>query len=147
MPRFVKQPHENTCGPTAVINAAKWAGVDLSIKHDYKWLMGLCETDLQVGTYPHGIERGLRLTIGICGVKVTRKRLGFGSIRNLEKHLDNGGAIVACTIDHVFLITDQTDKMFVVQNYSDGKATKRIRKTTALMELEWANIWFLKWGK
>jgi len=28
MPRYASQPYDSTCGPTAVINAAKWAGTN-----------------------------------------------------------------------------------------------------------------------
>ena len=142
MPRYAKQPRDSSCGPTAVLNAAKWAGLGLSIKHDFDFMADLCGTDWKIGTYPSGIERGLRVALGLNGVKVTRKR--YATVRNIEKLLSKGGAAVACNDDHVFLITGQTEKMFIVQNYREGPTTCRIRKTTLEKKMVPHEVWFLK---
>jgi len=142
MPRYAAQPYDSTCGPTAVINAAKWAGLGLTIKHDFDYMMNLCGTDRKIGTYVWGIELGLRLVLGGHGVKVTRKRKA--SIKDIEKLLLKDGAVVACNKDHVFLITDQTEKMFIVQNYREGQTTSRVRKTTIAKKMIPHEVWFLK---
>ena len=142
MPRFVSQPRDNVCGPTAVLNAAKWAGIGLTLKHDFRFMMDLCETDLEIGTYPWGIEQGLRVALGLNGVGVVRKR--WATVAAIEKHLDRGGAVVACNKYHVFLITGQTEKMFIVQNYREGPTTSKIRKDTVRKAVNPNEVWFLK---
>ena len=142
MPRYASQPYDSTCGPTAVINAGKWAGLGLSVKHDFVFMMDLCETDWEIGTYPWGIDRGLRIALGLNGVKVTRKR--NASIKDIEKHLSKDGSVVVCNKDHVFLITDQTKKMFITQNYREGSTTGRVRKNTIQKTMIPHEVWFLK---
>ena len=131
MPRYASQPYDATCGPTAVINAGKWAGLGLSVKHDFVFMMDLCETDWEIGTYPWGIDRGLRIALGLNGVKVTRKR--NASIKDIEKHLSKDGSVVVCNKDHVFLITGQTKKMFyyteLQRRIDNGKSQKEYNST------------------
>lgn len=142
MPRYASQPNENTCGPTAVINAGKWAGLGLSVKHDFDFIMEVCETIEDLGTWPRGIDRGLRVALGLNGVKVTRKR--NASIKDIEEHLSNEGSAVVCNKHHVFLITDQTKKMFITQNYREGSTTGRVRKNTIQRTMIPHEVWFLK---
>ena len=142
MPRYASQPYDSTCGPTAVINAAKWAGLGLSVKHDFDFIMELCDTDWEIGTYAQNIDRGLRIALGLNGVKVTRKR--NASIKDIENHLSKDGSVVVCNKDHVFLITDQTPKMFIAQNYREGSTTGRVRKNTIQKTMIPYEVWFLK---
>ena len=142
MPRYASQPYDSTCGPTAVINAAKWAGLGLSVKHDFDFIMELCDTDWEIGTYAQNIDRGLRIALGLNGVKVTRKR--NASIKDIENHLSKDGSVVVCNKDHVFLITDQTPRMFIAQNYREGSTTGRVRKNTIQKTMIPYEVWFLK---
>ena len=142
MPRYASQPYDSTCGPTAVINAGKWAGLGLSVKQDFVFMMNLCETDKEIGTYPWGIDRGLRIALGLNGVKITRKR--NASIKDIEKLLLKNGAAVVCNREHVFLVTGQTNKMFIVQNYREGPTTCKVRKATLSRTMIPQEVWFLK---
>ena len=140
MTRFATQPHLNTCAPIAVLNAAKWAGLRFTMKDDYRPLIKLCGTDLKIGTWLWGIDRGLRIALG-NRVKVTRKRQA--TVWAIENHLELGGAVVACDKRHVFLITGQTSKMFIIQNYDCDRATQKVKKSTIRKTIISDEVWFL----
>ncbi len=92
MPRYIKQRDKYRCGPVAILNSLKWAGVAASYSEHTD-----CLTELAVcGPPPRGtchgtFDRALRVAgKGFYSVRrVFRPYLG-----EIEDHLRGGGAIV-----------------------------------------------------
>lgn len=60
--RFIRQRDDYSCGPTAVLNAAKWAGLRYTYR-DLDYLRTLCRTVPEHGTGDQDLENGLRQTL------------------------------------------------------------------------------------
>lgn len=95
--RYVIQPDKISCGPTAIINALKWAGVPTSLQ-DLPKIQFSCKTVNPVdptnveaaGTYDHDFDRTLRY----AGAPVfTVKKKSRPSFKSVKDHLAGGGAI------------------------------------------------------
>lgn len=71
--RFVRQPDRYSCGPIAILNACKWAGLSYTIKTHHQYLTRLCESTYDWGTDEPQFDRGLRL-MSLGALKI-RKRL------------------------------------------------------------------------
>lgn len=95
--RYIRQPDEISCGPTAILNALKWAG--LPVTHDdLPKIQFACKTANAIdpndtenaGTYDHDFDRTLRYA-GAPAFKVKRKS-NF-SFKSVKDHLLAGGAV------------------------------------------------------
>jgi hypothetical protein len=65
MIRYARQPTKSSCGPTAIINAIKWAGYKCSIKSHHTFLSRLCNTNAEDGTEALDFSRALKkLVVG-----------------------------------------------------------------------------------
>jgi len=88
MPRYVIQPHETTCAPTAIINAGKWAGKNLTIRRDYTRIV-LESRSSEEGTSYGNIDRVLRDNLSdYLIVKKPRNPWHF----SVREHIKKGGA-------------------------------------------------------
>ena len=91
MARYTKQRDRYSCGPIAILNSLRWAGIDLSYPEGIKWLTSLSQCKKYYGS-PHVffnpalIEAGK----GIYSVKRTNRP----TLKEIETHLHNLGAIV-----------------------------------------------------
>lgn len=62
--RYLRQPHYKTCGPTVVVNAAKWAGHRASRSTLYKELTDRFKT-VKIGTSKSEFEQMLGMASGM----------------------------------------------------------------------------------
>lgn len=145
MPRYVRQPEEYACGPTAVLNALKWAGVPATIKYDFGLIADMCEYERGEGSPDGAINQTLRLLLD-GWARVRRPR--YASTRDIRKHVEKGGACVATISDyadmcHVFLVTGFTGKLFVTHNYNHHRHTTLLRECTLNEYLVGSKSWML----
>lgn len=93
----MKQPDSYSCGPTAILNAMKWAGIDATGQH-LSYIQFSCRTiDLETpsdstnhGTLTSDFDRVIRY-VG-SGV-YTVKRKSRPTVSELKRHLQRGEAI------------------------------------------------------
>lgn len=146
MPRYVNQPAINACGPTAIINAAKWAGVNLSIKKDFDYAAYLCKYDPSEGSAWDGIDRAIREAMP--GFVKVRKPT-FTNFDRIDRHLTKGQACLVSVVYeedetcHIFLATGKQGKLFVAHNYNTIKRTTLLREKTIREHLLHPHCWFL----
>ena len=74
-PRWIRQQDTFRCGPVAVANALKWAGIPCSWKRDKDYLSELCRVNRTWGTKPKDFENALREASG--GTFAVRRRKRF----------------------------------------------------------------------
>jgi hypothetical protein len=100
MPRYLKQYDDYSCGPTAILNALKWAGASVSYRSHYKRVAKYCkvaEGDLKDrGTLSPDLDRTLR-TLGRRYLTVRKVR--SCTIQQLADHLQNGGAAILAHVE------------------------------------------------
>lgn len=102
MPKYIRQPHKSSCGPTAIINAGKWAGNKLTLKRDYRrvYLNTHCDSD---GSDIKYIDKTLRNELGdFLNIRKVRKP----DIRDTVAHIKRGGAAL---ISYSFYDPDEPD--------------------------------------
>ena len=136
--RFVRQRHESTCAPIAVVNAARFFNLDVTIKRDWKPLLELCQTD-EDGTEVRHIDHALRTVLGQNDIRVLRKRKY--RLSDLESHLDKGGILYACDTGHAYLIIGHTKNHFLAIN--NGKDNFPAKKGKDYIYLFLTDIWML----
>lgn len=93
MARYVKQPNQYSCGPTAILNALKWAGLDVTLQH-HPLLEFSCRAedsdDDEFGILDHDFDRVLRW----AGKNVfTVRRSKTPTLEVIREHLKNGGSV------------------------------------------------------
>lgn len=100
--KYCRQPDNYSCGPTAIINAMKWAGMDASLKSHLPFLQFGCHTiDLECpdpennGTTDWDFDRVLRY---VAKGTFTVNRKKKPSFKELKAHLEKGHA--ACMSYH-----------------------------------------------
>ena len=90
MPRYIIQKNPVDCAPTAVLNAALWAGKKISFKNDYERLFRESNCNWY-GTKYKDIDSTLRRELqGYCDV---HKPIN-PSLFAIAKHIENGGAAI-----------------------------------------------------
>lgn len=85
MTRFARQPYKYSCGPTAIINATKWAGYLCSIKEHHTLISRLCESSYEFGTDEAKFEEVLRRFIS---PEVSIRKRNRPSLRDVIQHLN-----------------------------------------------------------
>lgn len=130
MPRYVKQTKPYTCGPIAIANTLKWAGIPCSWKANGQRLIYDSGCHPSFGSEAYRFHHILQKESGgtICG----SWRSGAGGA-SLDKWLkdEHHCAIVivyyASRACHSFLCTEATKNYFTVVNL-DGSTCKRIHR-------------------
>jgi hypothetical protein len=94
--KYIRQPDSYSCGPTAILNALKWAGLDVTLQ-EFPLLQFSCRTvdpdsnDIEDhGTLDHDFDRVLRWS-GKKVLKVRRRK--NPSFKDIYIHVKSGGAI------------------------------------------------------
>ncbi len=107
MPRYLKQYDNYSCGPIAILNALKWAGVKATYKTHYPAIAESCRVkeDEDCGTLSSDLDKTLRL---FTNKRFTVTKARECSIQRLEAHLANGGAAVLAHLE-TKLYVGQTD--------------------------------------
>jgi len=98
MANYVKQPNPYSCGPTAILNALKWAGLDVTLQQ-FPLLEYSCRTsgpdgdkeDDEIGILDHDFDRVLRWSGKRIFKKIKRKK--YPTFKEIKKHLQKGGSI------------------------------------------------------
>jgi len=160
--RYIRQPDEISCGPVAILNALKWAGLSVTSEHDLPKIRFACKTVNQhdpldtetAGTYDHDFDRTLRY-VGAPVFDVKRKnRFSFKSVK---EHLLAGGAVCigywwqeGTKEGAHFAIIERIEKglWVTVNDHSSSSATKRrkeatVRKWLADRKSGCPSVWFL----
>ena len=128
MPRFIKQRDEYSCGPVAIVNALKWAGIKATYAHVKKYKR-ICKTEEDMGTTLFAIHETLAAT------KVFKiVRLYNPPIKRIDEHIDGGGAVLFGSTKikteesyegHYALIVSRSQKRYGVCNLEPpGKSYK-----------------------
>lgn len=146
MPRYIKQPEDYACGPTVIINAAKWAGLMITLS-DFDDVASLCDYIPSEGTTAGGIDHCLRFVLRNHAIV---RKPNCAMMWDIENHLNsNNNACVVCVsdynidFDHVFLISGMKGKRFISHNYNMSKNTHILQKRAIEKYLDERNIWFL----
>lgn len=100
--RYLNQTNRHSCGPVAVINALKWAGIKATWEKDGKRITKLCNTTKD-GTLGGDVTVAVRKA-SKGKIKVTRRfiRLDLRTFRHsprsdlqkIDRHLKKGGAVL-----------------------------------------------------
>jgi hypothetical protein len=161
--RYLRQPDRYSCGPTAIINAMKWAGLDATSRDYLPYLQFSCRTiDLQNptdadlnGTMDHDFDRVLRY-VGKDVFKIKRRR--SPSLPEIIRHLKRGGAVALSYFWqesgqeglHFCFISGMDRGSFVCVNDHDAPNTATIRKRSRKTLKKWLRkahdcptVWFL----
>lgn len=90
MIRYTRQFYKNSCSPTALINAAKWAGFRVPAKEFFKYFATQCRFSFKEGTQYTGISDALRKSdeMYFLGFKMNP------TLSWLDKKLDSGHALI-----------------------------------------------------
>ena len=89
-PRWIKQTDTYSCGPIALANILKWAGIQSNWSEDRDDFRKLCRTNAQFGTQPANLTRALR-TWGSQLIIVKRSRWKLAEIID---HVEGRGAVI-----------------------------------------------------
>ena len=131
MPRYVKQTNRYTCGPIAIANTLKWAGIPFSWKMNGRQLIHDSGAHPSFGSEAYRFHHILQKESG--GTIRGDWRSG-AEVKNLDEWLndDNHCAIVivhyASGACHTFLCTDVTNNHFTVVNLDKGLTCRRISR-------------------
>ena len=91
--RFCRQPSWYSCGPTAIINAAKWSGMRCQLRVYHTAIARLCKSDYALGTNEVPFEKTLRLFLS-GRVRIKKRR--DPSFASVVGHLRQDGT--ACVL-------------------------------------------------
>jgi len=93
MARYLKQRDGYSCGPVAIMNVVKWAGLTFSYKNEIKFFQSICGCEPVFGTNHPNFDKALRTIAGeIEGLKV--RRVQSPKLWQIEDHLGAGGIII-----------------------------------------------------
>jgi len=154
MPRYIKQRHERSCGPTALMNAVKWAGYSLSYEDYIDYYAKLCDYKKgdDFGTHWLNLHRAILATPELKLVAL----LNRPTLRQLDRFLNKGfSAIVRYKHSkggHFAFVPKHTAKFYYMVNGPRSKATlcrisrKDISKKLRYVDLqgETSKIWILE---
>lgn len=131
MVKYSKQRNKTDCGPTAVLNALKWAGYSVSIRKGYKSIKKNCKYRPVFGTSSSNILWTLRKY-----KKLKTRVLVRPTLSQLDKLLEKGYVfILRYTHDHgesghCIFCFGKTDFKYLLINDSSIKTYRgRTRKT------------------
>lgn len=160
--RFARQLNKRSCGPTAIANAAKWAGFSYSLRDNHSFLMELCECEN--GTEPKNFNRVLRATLAGPRLSILRRRRP--SIKDVLDHIKKPNCaavleyyypikgsmaghyalVIDATAKHVICVNDQRDKTINMIPLSTFKRrlTRTMIKVCGQGIDATPTVWFLK---
>lgn len=123
--RFAKQPHDYSCGPTAILNTMKWVGYPATIKYEYTDLVEMCDADPD-GTDIPVFDRVLREHVGQNAWIKRRYRPKFSDVERWIK--DPTQIVILCywhtpsedSDGHYMILTEGVDNGAFFQAVNDG---------------------------
>lgn len=161
--RYVAQPDDYSCGPIAILNALKWAGLDASLRESLPFLQFGCRTidpetphDLESnGTTDTDFDRVLRYVLK-GKFRVRRKK--HPKLSDIENHCMGGGAVALSYYwneggefgDHFCFISGMEKGRFVIANDHHAKTKNAVLIRSAKTLCRWLRVhgddpiaWFL----
>lgn len=138
---YTKQKGKNLCGPTAILNLMKWAGLRVTWKEDIKFCMDLCSSDVSTDGMWSWI---MDIVLKYFPLFKVKKTIHIPKLKQLDKQLNNGRAIVIVYLykdgraqnGHFMLCVGKTEKYYnVVNDKMNGKALSRISRKTMRKKL------------
>jgi len=161
MIRYTKQRDQFRCGPIAITNAMKWAGVDFSFRKNKKKLDKLVKIS-KAGCHPTNLTTALRAVGEKYLTGIQRRRLDNFTptqvVRMIRKHINSGG-IVLINIrrytslgdrgGHYYLIVDAYGEFLEAINPHDDTLVaplheKYFRDELRCCSTETHSFWLLK---
>ena len=150
-PRFVKQKDKFRCGPIAIINALRWAGIDIKY-NEVKPIGELCGCVAQGGCVPIKFDLALRKKVGEY-FKV--KLVAAPIFPEIEEHLRSNGIIVlyyrwvqdsknktGCHYTLITGISDSGGTVYIVNRSRIEKTFRGVRRKTFMKwELRFRNVY------
>ena len=134
---FTKQRDRYSCGPVAILNALRWAGMDARYEDYIDILRIVCQCEVGEGTNPADFDKALRfLATAIFRVRrVHRPRLG-----DIERHLREDGAVVINYLlnqagvwsRHFALLVGASPSgltLYTVNDFKTGSAYRPVRRS------------------
>lgn len=94
MARYVKQRDKYSCGPAAIMNVLKWAGVKFSYREKIEVLQEVCGCKPGRGTMHQNFDQALRWAVWEVEDALRIRRVRRPKLCQIEKHLKMGGAVV-----------------------------------------------------
>jgi hypothetical protein len=139
MPRYTKQRSPYECGPTALLNSLRWAGIKTGYKDSREALWQACLCYPRRGTYSGRFDSAIKeLSRGLFTVR----RLCRPTLQAIERHLLSGGTVVlnyrqssnrkrVCR-HFTFLagISPDGEVFQVVNDYREGPAKQKVSRAT-----------------
>lgn len=139
-PRYIRQRDKSSCGPTAIINALKWAGRRVTEKNSKKELriISKCGRENSKGGAGTNREDLNKVLVEDTDLKVDRfvKR---PAIKEIDNWIDSGGAVIIeyywgkVPINregHYTLCTERNSKTYTLINDKRNQTVVRRRRKT-----------------
>lgn len=149
MGKYIVQPDRYSCGPAAIYNSLKWAGVKINLKL-FHVLQHSCRTiDPEAphsfeanGTFDSDFDRVLRWSLK---GKAEVKRKERPTFKQLKGHLDSGGSVCLGyfwehknkTLGHFIFIEGIKIGCFVIINDYEYTTSKKILLRRPSMIKKW----------
>lgn len=117
--RWIAQRNKYSCGPIAILNVMKWAGLQVNYKKDYKFLSQKCRCTKD-GTHQYSFQKCLD---NIKNTSVLQKNLP--TIASIEESIESKSIVVMKSSyllrpkkveGHFFIISEMTDDQFFCVN-------------------------------
>jgi len=166
MIRYLKQKEKGTCGPVAVINALKWAGLRVTEKTHKKKIQKLTSYNMRhgrgfQGCFPFDIDYALSYYKSI-NIQKRRDKITFANgnlFEEINYHLDNDGSLLIRYFwkpgkGHYSLCIGRTSRTYTLVNDSAEKTVINRSWRTMNKMLQTVNhavgmeehpvVWFLK---
>lgn len=143
--RYIKQPDNYGCGPTAILNTLKWAGYRVTLKKHYRALVIKCRSkdpdgNEFSGTTVYDFENVLKYV----GQKIFDiKFLLRPKIKRIKKELKKGNAVILLhlnpdhTSHYTLIISNEGNNFVAVNAFKDSS-------TVATVSLEILEFWTKK---
>lgn len=91
MTRYVRQKDKFRCGPVAILNALRWAGLNINYKKSINNLTLMCFCKPGRGTSHNNFDNALR---ELCENFFKVRRVYHPTLKQIEEHLQNNGAVI-----------------------------------------------------
>lgn len=149
MTQYIKQRDTFRCGPVAIVNSLRWAGVDIATNYVYELTDKCLTTPTNGGTPHYAFDRVLREN----GKDVIEVNLVLKPrMHEIEEHLKKGGAVALNYLwyderdneshRHYVLITEESKSgrtFEVVNDYRTRPAATKVRRKTFAKYFDFKN--------
>lgn len=132
--RYIKQPDDYGCGPTAILNTLKWAGEKVTLKKHYRALVIKCRSkDPDGNEFSGTTTRDFQSVLNYVGKKIFDiKFLIQPKIKRMKKELKLGNAIILLhlnpdnTSHYTLIISNEGENFVSVNAFKDSETVSII---------------------